>query len=47
MPLDMLEEVLILPLALLVEVMMHLALVGEILMMTLLVVVDKICHSSH
>ena len=36
MPLDLLEEVLIVPVAQLVEVMMHLALVGEILMMPLL-----------
>ena len=47
MSLALLAEVLILPMALLVEVMMHLALVRKILMMTLLVVVEQICHSSY
>ena len=47
MPLKMLEEVLILHLALLVEVMMHLSLVRGILMMPLLVEVEHICNSNY
>ena len=47
MSLALLAEVLILPMALLVDVMMHLALVIKILMMTLLAEVEQICHSNY